>query len=137
MSTFTYSPTDSVTVAPNGDLSVTDGATTTTYSKSGSTKTITKTPPDPNPPPPENAISTTPKTNGDIIQRYTDLAGTTTNITFHPNGNVDIEISKGQEKTQIEIDGTTGKRRRKTWTPPAAEPAWTNDAPTGTSGAPY
>ena len=138
MSTFTYSPTDSVTIAPNGDVSVTDGATTTTYSKGGATKTVTKNPPDPNPPPPENPVSKKTK-SGDVTHTYTDLTQTppvTTKITFHPNGDVEIVVTKGQDKTKIDINNGTGVRRTKTWTEPNPEPgAWgKTDNPTSTTG---
>jgi hypothetical protein len=125
MPTFTYGPTESVTIAPNGDVSVTDGATTTTYAKGGATKTVTKNPPGPNPPPPpENPVSKKVK-GGDTNHTYTDLSQNppvTTKITFRGNGDVEILVTKGQDKTRIDINGGTGVRRTRTWTEPAAEP---------------
>jgi hypothetical protein len=141
MSTFTYNPTESVTIAPNGDISVTDGATTTTYAKGGATKTVTKIPPDPNPPPPEAPVSNKPKPNGDVVHTYTDLTQTppvTTKITFHPNGDVEIVVSKGQDRTKTDVNNGTGVRSTRAWTEPAKEPTtWDKtETPTSTTGAP-
>jgi hypothetical protein len=141
MPTFTYSPTDSVTIAPNGDVSVTDGATTTTYSKGGATKTITKIPPDPNPPPPEAPVAKKNK-GADVVHTYTDLNANppvTTKITFKGNGDIEIVVSKGQDRTKIDINGGTGVRRTRIWTEPAPEPTtWgkTETPPPATGAAP-
>jgi len=139
MSTFTYSPTDSVTIAPNGDVSVTDGATTTTYSKGGATKTVTKVPPDPNAPAPEAAVSKKTK-NGNVSHTYIDLSQNppvATKITFGASGDVEIVVSKGQDRTKIDINGGTGVRRTRTWTEPAPEPqTWgKTETPTTVTGA--
>jgi len=138
MPTFTYSPTDSVTIAPNGDVTFVDGGTSTTYSKANGTKTTVKTPPDPNPPPPENAFTNQTKVNGDVVQKYTDLTTTppvTVKLTFHPNGDIDVTVAIGDEQTRTLITAATGARQRHTWKVGNPEPnSWVSDAPTSTKG---
>ncbi|MBV8882352.1 MAG: hypothetical protein JO332_20515 [Planctomycetaceae bacterium] len=126
MPTFTYSPTDSVTIAPNGDVSVTDGGTTTTFTKQPPTKTVTKTPPDPNPPVPENPVTVKPKPNGDVSHTYSDITKTppvTVKITFKANGDIEFVTTIGQDRTLVEINGGTGVRRTKVWKDPDPEPS--------------
>ncbi len=138
MPTFTYSPTDSVTIGPTGDVTFVDGGTSTTYSKANGTKTVTKTPPDPNPPPPEHAFTNQTKGNGDVVQKYTDLTTTppvTVKLTFHPNGDIDVTVAVGDEQTRTVITAATGARQRHTWKVGNPEPnSWTSDTPTSTKG---
>jgi hypothetical protein len=138
MPTFTYSPTESVTIAPTGDLTIVDGATSTTFSKANGTKTVTKTPPDPNPSAPENAFTNQTKGNGDVVQKYTDLTTTppvTVKLTFHPSGNVDVTVAVGDEQTRTLINAATGARQRHTWKVGNPEPnSWVSDTPTSTRG---
>jgi len=138
MPTFTYSPTENVTVALNGDVSVKDGATTTTYSKTSATKTITKDPPDPNPPGPESPFSQKLKPNGDVIHTYTDITKTppvTTRVTYSPNGNIEILRTIGEDRTKWDINVTTGVRRTRIWKDPDPEPStWTKtETPKGSN----
>lgn len=140
MSTFTYSPTESVTFQPNGDVSVTDGATTTTFSKTGASKTTVKTPPDPNPPAPETPVSQKLKPNGDVIHTYSDITKTppvTVRITYRPNGDVEILTTIGQDRKLVDVNGTTGVRRTKRWMDPDPEPQnWgTTDQPKQPKGS--
>src|SRR5579872_4786052 len=129
MPTFTYSPTEGVTIAPGGDLSVKDGSTTTTYSKIGATKMVAKVPPDPNPPGLESPFSQKIKPNGDLIHTYADITKTppvTTRVTYRPNGDVEILITIGQDRTKFDINATTGVRRTRIWKDPDPEPeTWT------------
>jgi hypothetical protein len=140
MPTFTYSPTDSVTIAPNGDVSLTNGATTTTFTKTGATKTVTKTPPDATPPAPETPLSQKTKPNGDIVHTYSDITKTppvTTRITFKANGDVEILVTIGQDRTMTDINSITGLRRTKIWKDPDPEPeAWSKtESPKSGNGA--
>ncbi len=138
MPTFTYSPTESVTIGPTGDVTFVDGGTSTTYSKANGTKTVVKTPPDPNPPPPEHAFTNQAKGNGDVLQKYTDLTTTppvTVKLTFHPNGDVDMTVAVGDEQTRTVITAATGARQRHTWKVGNPEPnSWITDMPTSTKG---
>jgi len=140
MATFTYSPTESVTIHPNGDVAVTDGATTVTFSKTGANKTITKTPPDPNPPVPETPVSMKLKPNGDVIHTYSDITKTppvTVRITYRGTGDVEILTTIGQDRKMVEFNATTGVRRTKTWMDPDPEPQnWgKTDLPKGAGGS--
>jgi len=137
MPTFTYSPTESVTIAPNGDVSVKDGATTTTFSKTGATKTVTKNPPDPNPPGLETPLSQKTKSNGDVIHTYSDITKTppvTTRITFRANGDVEILVTIGQDRKLVDVNGVTGVRRTKIWKDPDPEPVNWDKTETPKSG---
>ncbi|HLY74474.1 MAG TPA: hypothetical protein VKU80_10185 [Planctomycetota bacterium] len=129
MPTFSYSPTESVTFAPGGDVSVKNGSTITTYSKTVATKTITKDPPDPHPPGPETPFSQKTKPNGDLIHTYADITKTppvTTRVTYKSNGDVEILITIGQDRTKFDILGSTGVRRTRIWRDPDPEPeTWT------------
>lgn len=138
MPTFTYSPTESVSIGPTGDVTFVDAGTSTTFSKANGTKTVVKTPPDPNPPHAENAFTNQTKGNGDVVQKYTDLTTTppvTVKLTFHPNGDVDMTVAVGDEQTRTVITAATGARQRHTWKVGNPEPnSWITDAPTSTRG---
>lgn len=143
MATFTYTPTESVTIHPNGDVSVVDGATTTTFSKTGANKTIVKNPPDPNPPAPEVPVTVKQKPNGDVIHTYSDITKTppvTVRITYKGNGDVEILTTIGQDRTLVDVNAVTGVRRTKVWKDPDPEPpTWgkteTPKAPKGSGGS--
>lgn len=140
MATFIYSPTERVTIHPTGDVSVTDGATTVTYSKIGANKTITRVPPDPYPPVPETPVSLKQKPNGDVIHTYSDITKTppvTVRITYRGTGDIEILTTIGQNRHMVEFNATTGVRRTKTWMDPDPEPQnWgRTDLPKG-AGAP-
>ena len=143
MPTFTYSPTESVTLAPNGDVSLKDGATTTNFSKTGATKTVTRNPPEPNPPGLETPLSQKPKPNGDVIHTYSDITKTppiTTRITFKASGDVEILVTIGQDRRMVDVNGVTGVRRTKIWKDPDPEPERWNKTETpkssnGTGGS--
>lgn len=129
MPTFTYSPTDSVTFGPTGDVSLTCGGTTTTFSKAGATKTVTQNPPNPTPPAPETPLTQKTRPSGDLIHTYSDITKTppvTTRITFKATGDVEILVTIGQDRTMTDISGVRGVRRTKIWKDPDPEPeAWT------------
>ena len=137
MPTFTYSPTESVTIAPNGEVSVKSGAATTTFSKTGATKTVTPTPPDPHPPGVETPLSQKTKSNGDVIHTYSDITKTppvTTRISFKANGDVEILVTIGQDRRLVDLNGLTGVRRTKTWKDPDPEPVTWEKTETPKSG---
>jgi hypothetical protein len=129
MPTFTYSPTEGVTIVPGGDVSIKEGSTTTTYSRSGATKLVTKDPPDPTPPGLETPFSQKTKPSGDLIHTYTDITKTppvTTRVTYMASGDVEILITIGQDRTKFDLNATTGVRRTRIWKDPDPEPeTWT------------
>jgi len=125
MPTFTYSPTEGVTIAPGGDISIKEGSTTTTYSKIGATKMVAKDPADPTPPGLETPFSQKIKPSGDLIHTYTDITKTppvTTRVTYRGNGDVEILITIGQDRKKFDINATTGVRRTRIWRDPDPEP---------------
>jgi hypothetical protein len=137
MPTFTYSPTDSVTLTPNGDVSLKDGATITTFSKTGAAKTVSKNPPDATPPTLETPLSQKSKPNGDLIHTYSDITKTppvTTRITFKANGDVEILVTIGQDRRMVDVNGITGVRRTKIWKDPDPEPEKWDKTETPRSG---
>ena len=125
MATYRYSPGESVTIAPNGDVSIEDAAATTTFSVAPATKTVARKPPEPLPPSMESPLSQKSKPNGDLIQTYSDITKTppvTTRVTFKGNGEVEILVTIGQDRTLMEIHRMTGIRRHKKWKDPDPEP---------------
>jgi hypothetical protein len=125
MPTFSYSPGEGVTIAPNGDVSIKDGSKITTYSKIGAAKTITTDPPDPHPPGLETPFSQKLRPNGDLIHTYADITKTppvTTRIIYQVGGGVEILITIGQDRTKFDINATTGVRRTRIWKDPDPEP---------------
>jgi len=137
MPTFTYSPTESVTITPSGEVSVKEGATTTTFSKTGATKSVTRNPPDPHPPTPETPLSQKIKPNGDVIHTYSDITKTppvTTRITFKADGEVEILVTIGQDRRMVDVHGITGVRRTKSWKDPDPEPVHWDKAEKPKSG---
>jgi hypothetical protein len=122
---FSYSPSDRVTISLSGDVSLTDGSTTTTFTKIGATKTVTKTPPEASPSGLETPLTQKIKPNGDLIHTYSDITKTppvTTRITFRPNGDVEILVTIGQDRTLVDVNGMSGVRRTKLWKDPDPEP---------------
>jgi len=123
MTTFTYSnPPETITIEANGDITITDGATSTTYSKNGS-RTVTKKLPGAKPSVDQGVA--TPKANGDTFVTYADAGdppGTTT-VKFRKNGDVDMEVKGGKKHTKIHIDGKNGTRETTTWEDPNPEPS--------------
>ncbi|HLY12330.1 MAG TPA: hypothetical protein VKW04_23715 [Planctomycetota bacterium] len=128
MPTFSYSPTESVTFSGTGDLSVTDGATTTTYTKAGASKVVARNLPGSPSPSLETPLSQKLKPNGDLVHTYSDITKTppvTTRVSFRPGGDVEILVTIGEDRTMVDLNPITGVRRTKIWKDPDPEPmAW-------------
>lgn len=121
MPTWTYdNPPETITIDSNGDITITDGATSTTYSKNGS-RTVKKNKPGETPSVDQGVA--TPKKSGDTFVTYEDKnpIGTTT-VKFRKNGDVDIEVTSGKKHKKIHVDGKTGVRDTWTWEDPNPEP---------------